>query len=81
MLAALLALRFDIRPTSGDWVAPNTRNSPSSNAMLVPDWDFDVALCPLDGGNKAWKVYFSGHKRVMEISAEDIEGATPHLEG
>ncbi|KAK7994273.1 cytochrome P450 oxidoreductase [Apiospora marii] len=81
MLAALLALRFDISPASGKWVAPTTRNSPSSNAMPVPDWDFDVALCPRDGGKKTWKVSFSGHKRAMEISAEDMEGATPHLGG
>ncbi|KAK8107007.1 cytochrome P450 oxidoreductase [Apiospora kogelbergensis] len=49
MLAALLALRLDIRPISGNWVALTTRNSPSSNAMRVPDWDFDVALSGAQG--------------------------------
>ncbi|KAK6828379.1 cytochrome P450 [Apiospora arundinis] len=76
---ALLVLWFDVIPTNGKWAAPNTHNTPAASAMLVPEWDFEVALHPRDGGHKDWKVSFSGHEQVMEISAEDIEDTTSHL--
>ncbi|KAH9883538.1 cytochrome P450 [Xylariomycetidae sp. FL2044] len=76
MFSALVVLRFDLRPKAGKWITPSTKNSPLVNAMPVPDWDIDVDLCPRDD-NKTWKVSFSGYDRDMEISAEDMDGATP----
>ncbi|KAK8868416.1 cytochrome P450 [Apiospora arundinis] len=78
VLTALLALRFDVYPTNGKWAAPTTPNTPTANAMMLPDWDLEVALHPRDGGHKDRKVSFSGHEQAMEISAEDIEGTKPH---
>ncbi|KAK9415843.1 putative Cytochrome P450 [Seiridium unicorne] len=72
MFTALLVLRFDLRPLSGQWIAPSTANSPMVNAMPVPDSDIDVKLHPIN--DKAWDVSFSGYDKGMEISAEDIEG-------
>ncbi|KAL1845876.1 hypothetical protein Daus18300_014422 [Diaporthe australafricana] len=77
MFSALLALRFDLHPMDGKWSAPTTSKSPMVNAMPVPDWDINVEMRPRN--DNAWKVSFSGYDRDMEISAEDIEGASPEL--
>lgn len=77
MFAALLVLRFDLRPVDCRWAAPTTAKSPIVNAMPVPDWDLDVEMQPRN--NNTWKVSFSGYEKGMEIAAEDIEGASPGL--
>lgn len=77
MFAALVVLRFDLKPVDGKWTKPTTANSSVVNAMPVPDSDIDIQLTPRDG--KTWKVSFSGYDKGMEIAAEDIEGAVPDL--
>ncbi|KAI1740239.1 cytochrome P450 [Xylaria scruposa] len=78
MFAAILVLRFDLRPVTGKWSAPTTAKSPMINALPVPDWDIQVELQPRDG-EASWSVSFSGYDKGMEIVAEDIEGLTPNL--
>ncbi|KAJ8113401.1 hypothetical protein ONZ43_g5164 [Nemania bipapillata] len=78
MFAALLVLRFDVRPVTGKWSAPTIAKSPMINALPVPDYDVEVELRPIDGA-ASWSVSFSGHDKDMEIAAEDIEGLTPSL--
>lgn len=77
MFAALMVLRYDIRPVNEKWIRPSTNKANPVAAMPVPDWDLDIELCPRD--NKEWRISFSGHDKGMEISAEDIEGATETL--
>ncbi|KAI6351420.1 hypothetical protein MCOR25_009939 [Pyricularia grisea] len=72
MFAALLALKFDIRPTKGPWVTPTADKTPGHNAMKVPDWDFEVMLSPRET-EKKWKVLYSG-QGLMELSVEDMDG-------
>lgn len=78
MFAALVVLRFDLKPVDGKWTKPTTANSSVVNAMPVPDSDINIELHPRD--DKTWKVSFSGYDKGMEIAAEDIEGAAPNLE-
>lgn len=78
MFAALVVLRFDLKPVEGEWKKPTTANSSVVNAMPVPDSDVNIELHPRD--DKTWKVSFSGYDKGMEIAAEDIEGPAPNLE-
>lgn len=56
--AALLVLRFDIKPVAGDWAEPTWDKSPMAAAFPIPDKDIPVEMVPRDAGRK-WKVTFS----------------------
>lgn len=77
MFAALMVLRYDVRPVNGKWTRPSVDTSNPVVAMPGPSGDLDIELCPRD--DKEWKISFSGHEKGMELSAEDIEGATESL--
>lgn len=74
-LAALVAVRFDLRPTiqRGIWKAPKTDNAPRAAAVPRPDTDIEVEVrvCEQAGQEAEWRVLFSGSDKPMEISAED----------
>ncbi|KAI0096081.1 cytochrome P450 [Nemania sp. FL0031] len=80
VFSALLALRFDIKPTGGKWVAPSTAKSQTMPAIAVPDWDFSVEMRPRDDG-KPWDISFSGYDKGLEIVAGNIECVPVSLNG
>lgn len=74
LFAALMVLRFDVRPVAGDgaWVKPTTDNGSPASAIPSPDFDFDVELRLRDDG--PWRVTFSGYDNDLQLTAEDISG-------
>ena len=73
-LAAMLALQFDVVPTSngGEWIEPTWKNSPIQAGFPIPDKDIDVELRPRDPSQK-WEVIFTGSDDAMGIVSEDID--------
>ncbi|KAI1487550.1 cytochrome P450 [Biscogniauxia mediterranea] len=71
--AALMIMRFEIRPMGGKWIRPGTEKAPPSAAVAPPDVDLEVELIP-KCTTYEWDVSFSGSDKAMEIAAEDIEG-------
>lgn len=68
--AALVLMRFDVRPARGEWVPPGTENAPGTASVAPPDADVEIDLVPR--GTEEWHVVFSASDRAMELSAEDI---------
>lgn len=64
MLAALLILRFDIRPTKFQpWTMPSTAKSSQAEAMDQPDNDIEVEFVPRPEAEcKTWVISFSGER-------------------
>lgn len=74
--AALMAVRFDVRPTGsgGVWTPPTTGNASPVVAVSGPDSDVEVEVrvCEEVGGvGSEWEILFSGTDKSMELSAED----------
>lgn len=69
--AALMMMRFDIRPVEGKWVRPGTEKAPPSASVAPPDVDLEVELVPKD--TFEWRVSFTGSDKAMGIAAEDIQ--------
>lgn len=68
--AALVTLRFDVRPPNGLWIPPTVENSNPATSIHQPDHDIQVEVSPRD--NCEWVVDFSGSDKTMQISAEDM---------
>ena len=68
--ASLIILRFDIRPVRGYWKMQGVENANMATSIQTPDDDIEVDVQPRD--DKRWVVVFSGFKKPMEVSAEDI---------
>lgn len=63
LLAALLLLRFDVRPAEGEWVVPTTANSSQAEAVEQPDDDVEVVFVPrAEAAGRTWRVDFSGRR-------------------
>jgi cytochrome P450 len=69
-MVAMTVTRFDIRPTSGDWITPTSNNSPMSAAVAVPDNDILCNIVPRS--NKQWRFIVSRSNKTIGIVAEDI---------
>jgi len=75
--AAMLVLRFDIRPTGKDgrWPRPTTKNSTQMEALEQPDHDVDVLLTQRkEAAGKEWRFSVgaeagNGHAAIL---AEDM---------
>lgn len=70
--AALMAVRFDIRPKAegGVWTAPTTKESPKVMAVAKPDYDIEVEVKLSDeikGVSHEWEIVFSGSDKPMEV--------------
>lgn len=69
MLAAMLLLRFDVRPAAGNapWPRPSTARSSQAEAMEQPDVDIEVEFVPRpEVGGETWRNTVSG-RRDAEI--------------
>ncbi|KAI1175558.1 cytochrome P450 oxidoreductase [Nemania sp. FL0916] len=67
---ALMIMRFDIQPLSGEWKYPGTQKASPSASVAPPDVEIDVELVTRDHFD--WEISFSGSDQAMEIAAEDI---------
>ena len=67
--AALLVLRYDIRPSRGEWPSPKTDNAAMWATVPAPDEDLAVEISPRN--NREWSISFSGSDKAMEITVED----------
>lgn len=54
-LVAMILLKFDVKPTNGEWTEPTKRNADMWNAMPKPDHDIDVVLTPKSEEQVKWK--------------------------
>ena len=63
LLAAMLLIRFDVRPAAGEWVVPSTAKSSQAEAVEQPDEDVEVVFVPRpEVAGKTWRVEFSGRR-------------------
>lgn len=63
LLAALLLLRFDVRPAAGRWDVPSTAKSSQAEAVEQPDDDVEVVFVPRpEVAGRTWRVGFSGRR-------------------
>lgn len=63
LLAALLLLRFDVKPAAGEWVVPSTAKSSQAEAVEQPDEDVEVVFVPRpEVAGRTWRVEFSGRR-------------------
>ncbi|KAH9905705.1 cytochrome P450 [Xylariomycetidae sp. FL2044] len=69
--AALIVMRFNVRPLQGSWKMPTVQNSNIALSIQKPDHDIEVILEPRD--DKPWVATFAGSDQPMDIAAEDIE--------
>lgn len=63
LLAAMLLIRFDVRPKGGQpWVLPSTVKSSQAEAVEQPDLDVEVELVPrAEAMGRVWRLMGSGH--------------------
>lgn len=54
-LVVMVLLKFDVLPSSGEWMKPSKRNADMWNAMPKPDHDIDVVLTPKGEQQVEWK--------------------------
>lgn len=76
VFAALMVLRFDVKPVKGSWVEPICDNTPGQSGFPIPDEDIEIELCPRDASKK-WNITFSGSEKAMDIVAEDGPSGEP----
>lgn len=63
LLAALLLLRFDVRPAEGEWVVPSTAKSSQAEAVEQPDEDVEVVFVPRpEVAGRTWRIECSGRR-------------------
>ncbi|KAI1410223.1 cytochrome P450 [Hypoxylon sp. FL1857] len=69
--AALLLLRFDLKPSArdGKWAVPR-KNFPITSSMPTPKDELQVDIIPRD--IREWHVKFSASSKGVEMVAEDV---------
>ncbi|KAM7215317.1 cholesterol 7-alpha-monooxygenase [Rhypophila decipiens] len=73
VFAALMVMRFDVRPSGGKpWIQPTVYKSPMAAAIPVPDADIEVEVELKGPKEQEWRVSFSGSGSALEPSAEDV---------
>jgi cytochrome P450 len=71
---ALMILRRDVKPASGQWVCPTTHKAAMWETTPMPDFDIEVTIAPrsdIDDGGVEWKVLISDSDKAIKLSAED----------
>jgi cytochrome P450 len=71
---ALMVLRRDVKPTSGEWVCPTTHKAGLWESTPMPDYDIEVTIAPRDdiNDNVEWRVLISDSDKAIKLSAEDM---------
>lgn len=73
--AALMILRFDIKPVGGKWVRPTTDKAGMHASVPPPDSDVEVEITPREGelAGKQWNAILTGSDQTMDFVAEDLD--------
>jgi cytochrome P450 len=72
---ALMVLRFDLKPKSGEWVRPTTEKAGMHATVPAPDVDVEVEVKLREGelAGKRWNVILTGSYEAVPIVAEDVD--------
>lgn len=72
--AALLLLRFDLKPVTknGKWMEPR-KNFPMTSSMPTPKDEVPVEIVPRD--KREWRMNYSASGKGVQITAEDVTGS------
>jgi hypothetical protein len=70
---ALMILRCDVSPASGEWVYPTTYKAAMWETTPMLDFDLEVKVAPRAGVDNEvkWQVLFSDSDKGINVSAED----------
>ena len=73
--AALLLLRFDLKPAirDGKWTMPR-KELPMTSSMPTPKDEVLVEIIPRGDVDRKWRVNFSASSKGVNITAEDVNG-------
>ena len=71
-LTSMFLLRYDVKPTAGDWIMPTTYNTNTAAVIMEPDTDIEVELIerPHSQGD-AWEFSLKASDRIFAMTAED----------
>ncbi len=71
---ALMILRFDITPVSGDWVRPTTDKAGMQATVLPPDADVEIKVTLREDqfAGKQWNAILTGSEKPVQLMAEDL---------
>ena len=48
----MFIMRYDMKPTAGEWSLPNTHNTSVAKVIMEPDTDVEVELSARDGNEE-----------------------------
>lgn len=67
--AALVILRFDIKPVRGKWIRPTTEKAGMQATVPPPDTDVEVEVTLREGelAGKRWNAIFTGSDKPVEL--------------
>ncbi|KAH3917503.1 hypothetical protein HBI56_108690 [Parastagonospora nodorum] len=70
---ALMILRCDVSPASGEWVYPTTYKAAMWETTPMPDFDLEVKVAPRAGidNEVKWRVLLSDSDKGLNVSVED----------
>ena len=70
--AAMMIMRFEIKPVGGVWPQLTTENAKLWEAVPMPDQDLDVEIIPMQSESKTrWKMLMTDSDKAMPLAAED----------
>jgi len=71
--AAIMVLRFDVRPVKGEWGHISTYKADMWEQTPMPDEDIEVEIRPRvqEGHDVKWKILVTESDRAMPLAAED----------
>jgi cytochrome P450 len=71
---ALAIVRFDFKPSSGEWICPKTDKAGMQGTIAPPNDDVEVQITPIAGkmAGQKWNVLLSRSDEGVELSAEDM---------
>jgi cytochrome P450 len=71
-IVALFALRFDMKPSSGEWTFPTVEKTAPIATLLEPDTDVDVDISLRKGFEEGiWAIGATASSKVLNMVAED----------
>jgi len=69
----MFIVRYELKPVSGDWVAPTCAKTNIAVAIMEPDSDIDVLVQPRAGfENASWGFGLADSEMVFAVAEEDV---------
>jgi cytochrome P450 len=71
-MVAMCIVRFELRPVSGEWTMPTTKNTGVAAAVMEPDQEVEVEVILRNGFEEGtWRFGLSESKEVFAVVDED----------